>query len=386
MRVLSIVLNNFKNDSRVLKECISLKKAGYEISVCALHEGDLPEEEIIEGIPVRRIKLSTRKYSKSLPMQMVKYMELRSKIVKLYRNKVDIIHCNDILPLPIAVSLKRKSKRDVKIVYDAHEFQTETQKLQGKQTRKTLIYLLEKNLIKKVDKVITVSDGIAEEYAKRYHIPKPALVLNCPYYDDPRKENRFREKFDIKEDQKILLYQGALTEGRGLKKLMEAFRRLNRTDLALVFMGYGALQKDIELAANETKNIYFHPAVAPNEILSYTVSADVGICLIENSCLNYYYCLPNKLFEYAMAGLPVVASNLPEIKRIVETYQCGVISESLTVEGFSQTIQRLLDTDMVAYSVNAKKMAKTYNWETQEKVLLDVYRDLESNQSEVAVQ
>lgn len=377
MHILSLVFNNFKNDSRVLKECTSLLKDGHDVTVIALHEDDLPEEEVVRGIHVHRIRLKTRKYSKSLPMQMIKFVELGLAVIKRYRSKVDAIHCNDILPLPLAVMMKKLSRGRIKIVYDAHEYQTETQKLKGKTFRKKLIYRLERLLIKQVEQVITVSNGIAEEYQRLYGITKPALVLNCPYYTPPSPQNRFRERFGLPADQKILLYQGALTEGRGLLKLIEGFTALHREDLALVIMGYGYLQKKIEALADEHPHVYYHPAVPPQDVLLYTSSADIGVSLIENSCLNYYYCLPNKLFEYAMAGLPVIVSHLPEMKQVVETYHCGVVAQDTTVEAFKEAIEKLMRVRTEELKQHALEMAKVYNWENQEKTLIDIYHQLQ---------
>lgn len=382
MRVVSIVFNNFKNDSRVLKECRSLSQKGYQVTVVALHEEGLPEEENIFGIKVHRVKLKTRKYSKNLFMQMVKFIELGIKIVKKYRTRTDIIHCNDILPLPLAVLLKRFSKGKIKIVYDAHEYQTETQKLQGSPIRKKLVYLTEKFCIKRVDQVLTVSNGIAEEYQRIYNISKPTLVLNCPYYRTPQKENRFRERFKIESQTKILLYQGALTSGRGLEKLIDAFVELQQENLALIFMGYGALHNNIKEASKSYPGIYYQEAVPPDEVLTYTASADIGISLIEDSCLNYYYCLPNKLFEYAMAGLPIIVSPLPEMKKVVENYQSGVVAKDISTKGFAEAIESLLDKDLQKISSHSLKMAQKYNWEVQENKLFEAYENLSVGRKE----
>jgi glycosyltransferase involved in cell wall biosynthesis len=375
-KVISIVFNNFVNDSRVLKECQTLLRNNYDVSVIALHEGNLQEHEIVSGIGVHRIKLRSRKWSKSLFVQVFKYLETCFRILKQYRNAPDIIHCNDITPLPIAVLLKKLSSKRIKIVYDAHEFQTETQKLVGRKVRKKLVYWTEKMLIHKVDQVITVSEGISREYEKRYNITKPRLVLNCPLYQEQPKTNLFRERFAINDEQKIFLYQGALTPGRGIEKLLEAFKSVDQEKAALVFMGYGHSESLVKEAANAVPHIFYHEAVPPSEILRHTASADIGISLIENSCLNYYYCLPNKMFEYAMAGLPLLVSDLPEMKKIVEEYECGIVINKLTAEYFKKGIEEILENDLKSYSKNALQMAKEYHWGNQEKELLNIYDEL----------
>ena len=111
-------------------------------------------------------------------------------------------------------------------------------------------------------------------------------------------------------------------------------------------------------------------------MLDYTVSADVGLSLIENSCLSYYYCLPNKVFEYAMAGLPVIVSGLYEMRRIVEAYGIGAVMESETEAGLRSAMERIEAIGPQTLRRNLARFAETFNWEAQEKVLLDVYRRL----------
>ena len=119
-KIISIVLNNFKNDSRVLKECISLQNAGYDVKVVALHDEGQKEFERIQNIPVHRIKLRSRGWSKNKIIQLFKYFEFIYRVVKEYKDS-DIIHCNDLKALPIGVLIKKFYNKNVKIVYDANE-------------------------------------------------------------------------------------------------------------------------------------------------------------------------------------------------------------------------------------------------------------------------
>jgi len=375
-KVTSIVLNNFKNDSRVLKENISLQKAGYEVQVVALHEEPLAEFEEVQNIPVHRVKLKSRGWSKQKLIQLIKYFEFIYKVVKQYK-KSDIIHCNDLNSLPIGVIIKKFFNKDVKIVYDAHEYETELNGLKGIQ--KKLVKWLERKLIKYADKVITVSDAIADEYVKLYDIEKPSLVLNTPPYKEIQKKNIFRETLDILEDQTIFLYQGGLSRGRGIEILLEAFKTIDNENAVIVFMGYGPLESLIQNTSKEYKNIYFHQAVSPDILLDYTSSADFGISTIEDSCLSYRYCLPNKMFEYLMAEIPVIVSNLYEMKRLVELNNIGTVAKENTSQGLKEAIEEAVKLDKEELKTNIQKLKTIYNWEEQEKVLLDVYKDLYAN-------
>lgn len=373
-RVISIVLNPFLNDSRVLKENRSIQKAGFDVTVVALHEKDLFENEIVQELPVYRVKLRSRRWPKSKIFQVFKYLEFLLRVTFKYRNKTDIVHCNDLNTLSIGFLIKKLSKSQIKIVYDAHEYETERNGLAG--ISKRLNKWLEKSLICYADQVITVSESIANEYSRLYLIKKPHLVLNCPVFSDITDKDYFRETLKIRPNQNIYLYQGGLSKGRGIDILLDAFSSFDDDNNVLVCMGYGPLEKHIQEQSRQHRTIFFHPAVLPDILLNYTASADYGISFIEDTCLSYRYCLPNKLFEYLMAGLPVLTSNLHEMKRLVDTQQLGVVAEENNVEGLITAIQASLELDYQDIKRNVEKARKHFCWEEQEKILLGLYRGL----------
>jgi glycosyltransferase involved in cell wall biosynthesis len=372
-KIISIVLNNFLNDSRVLKENISLQKAGYAVKVIALHEEPLNEYETIQNISVHRIKLTSRNWSKSKLIQLFKYLEFAYRCIHQYRHS-DIIHCNDLNTLPIGVIIKKYFNKHVKIVYDAHEYEIEINGLNGIQ--KTLAKLLEKQLIYYADTVITVSNAIADEYVKLYGIQKPAIVLNTPPYQEIEKKDIFRTTFAISKEQTIFLYQGGLSKGRGIEILLDTFAQLDQQS-AIVFMGYGPLSILVQEYANKHANIFYHEAVSPTVLLDYTCSADFGILFYENNCLNHDYCSPNKMFEYLMAEIPVIVSNLYEMKKIVNDYQIGTVAENNTVEGLKNAIYTAQMINKQDVNKRIKHVKEIFNWEAQEKMLLNMYRALQ---------
>jgi len=375
IKVVSIVLNNFKNDSRVLKTNISLQNAGYNVQIVALFEDGIQEFETVQNIPVHRVKLKSKNWSKNKLVQLIKYFEFLYRTVKKYKNN-DIFHCNDLNTLPIGVIVKKFFNKKIKIVYDAHEYETEIGGLTG--LRKRMIKKLERFLIAYVDETITVSNAIADEYVKLYNIVKPALVLNTPLYKELIKKDIFRETLNISQDKTIFLYQGGLSSGRGIEILLEAFKLMDNyeNNSVIVFMGYGVLEEVIKQAENNYDNIYFHDAVSPNVLLEYTSSADFGILFYENSCLNHYYCSPNKMFEYIMAEIPVIASNLYEMKRLVENNNIGVVAKQNTPQGLQEAIKQAMKLNKKELQQNIQKVKEIYNWEEQEKVLINVYTEL----------
>ena len=374
VKVANIVFNPFTNDSRVLKESISLAKNAWHVEVIAHGDKDLLVEKKEQNFIVKRFSYLDRKIIKSKFSKLKIYINWIQKVVK-YVKDFDILHCNDLNTLPIAFIIKKFYNKNIKIVYDAHEYETEINGLHGIQ--KTLTKLLEKFLIKYADKVICVSEAIADEYVKLYNIEKPALVLNTPPYTEIEKKDIFREKFDIKKDQTIFLYQGGLSSGRGIEILLDTFKTINDNQSVIVFMGYGELESLVQKSSETYANIYFHEAVNPDVLLDYTSSADFGISTIEDSCLSYRYCLPNKIFEYLMAEIPVIASNLFEMKRLVEHNHIGVVAQQNTPQGLGEAIQKAVKLDKKGLQQNIQKVKKIYNWQEQEKILLDVYKELE---------
>jgi glycosyltransferase involved in cell wall biosynthesis len=382
--VASIVLNNFLNDSRVLKEAISLRNNDFKVCVIALHENDLDQEEIVEDILVRRVKLSSRSWSKNKFVQIFKYFEFLHKAYQLVKRK-DIIHCNDLKALPVGFLVKKLFNSQVKIVYDAHEYETQMYGLS--KLDKFFAFIIEKNLISSADVVFTVSDSIADEYKKLYGIAKPTLIFNTPVYKDvtgsSQDDNVFRLKFNIAENQKIFIYQGGFSKSRGIESILVAFDQLN-TDFkgekdslpVVVFMGYGILLPLVLQFSNRCPNIFYHPAVKINEVFDYTKCADFGILYTENSCLNNFYCMPNKIFEYLMAEVPVIASNTKDVKNFVDQKNVGEVAESNDVYGLLYAIKKVLSKDLNQYRENILFVKKEYNWESQEKKMIEAYHNL----------
>ncbi|RUA32081.1 MAG: hypothetical protein DSY76_00810, partial [Bacteroidetes bacterium] len=233
-KVVSIVLNDFTHDSRVLKECRSLMGAGFHVRVAAMFSPGLSELENMDGLEVKRLRISTRNLPNNVFFSGVKYLQLLWKMYQ-YSKDADIFHCNDIEALPIGVFAKWMG-RNKKVVYDAHEYEREKSGIWG--FRKKLIALFEGFFIRFVDKTITVGNKIADEYAKIYDIEKPVVVMNCPVLKEiPKEESLLRKEFSIPNDQILLIVQGTLTPDRGIQETLDAFVNVNRDDMALVFMG-----------------------------------------------------------------------------------------------------------------------------------------------------
>ncbi|MBN4066143.1 glycosyltransferase family 4 protein [Candidatus Amoebophilus asiaticus] len=287
--------------------------------------------------------------------------------------KISIIQCNSIQDLPIGVILKLV-KKDVKLIYDAHELETEKQELSG--LSRFIAKITEKLLIKYIDQMMVVSESILQWYREVYKIDNISLVRNMPYNIERNLKSRspvFSTKFNI-ENAIIFLYQGTLMNGRGIDLLLQVFANINKNK-HIVFMGYGQYEDKIKVYSAQYSNIHFHEAVAIEEILLYANGADVGLSLIENICLSYYYCLPNKLFEYIISGLPVIVSNFPDMAEIINEYNVGW-KVNVTYPEVYKIIDALTIEEINEKKKNSIDCCNLFSWANEEKKFMEIYQSL----------
>jgi glycosyltransferase involved in cell wall biosynthesis len=289
----------------------------------------------------------------------------------LLRSKVDVFVANDLDSLPanyLASRIKRKP-----LVYDSHEYFTEVPELIGRPVVRAIWSWLEKILVPRVNVAYTVCDSIAEVYRDHYHVDFK-VVRNlpvCSQTEIPLEETILRP-----ESVKVILYQGALNLGRGIES---AIRTMQFIDGAILWLaGDGDLTTQLKLMVAELKldmKVKFLGRLPLHQLHEVTKLADLGISLEEDLGLNYRFALPNKLFDYIQAGVPVLVSNLPEMRRIVEHYQIGVIAETHQRKELAEIIKSaLFDEEKINFwKQNLPKAAKELCWENEEEVLKKVY-------------
>lgn len=376
MNNVHINMNEFTNASRVLKQVNSLTKNSVfeKITIIALGSEKLKEyEKITDDIELYRIRLYTRNLPKGLLFQLIKYFEFFIRtIIILSKKKPKVINAHAFSVLPFA--LFAKYLFGALVIYDAHELETE--QVAGMSLRKRLSKWLERTLIYKVDMMLVVSESIADWYMNEYDINRPSVVLNAPNKRELKANNHFREQLAIRDEQVILLYQGGLFAGRGVQLILDAFKARVDDKVVVVFMGYGELEQEIKSAVVENNNIFFFPAVPPQVVLEYTSSADLGISLIERTCLSYYYCMPNKLFEYSMAGLPVIVSNMKDMSELVVKNNMGTVISDFSANGINEAVDEFFNQDLMLMKANAYRVACENSWEVQEKKMLVAYEKM----------
>ncbi|MGB0423046.1 MAG: glycosyltransferase [Flavobacteriales bacterium] len=375
-RIANLVLNNFTNDNRVYKTSRSLRDAGFDVTIIGLKKGDVKEHDEADGIPVYRIPLKTMKLPEGLIWGGIKYLEIIFTMIRKFR-KYDIWHCNDFEIFFMGV-LAKMTRPKLVLIYDSHEYQSE--RFGKGKTEKAFISRMEKWFIHKASAFITVSKGIAEEYTNRFGVKNPVLIYNSPHHTPVDKKNILRKKLNIPDDSVLFLYQGGFALSRGMELLVETFERMNDPKLHLVMMGNGVFQPMIEKAAERSPVIHFHPFVPYHDLIAYTASVDVGIISTQNLCLNNWFCMPNKLFEYIQAEIPVLTNSLHDCTRVVEEWKIGEIIEQYTTEDLEIAVRMIANKDLTQYQDGLKRAKMNFNWENEEKKLIEIYRPyLENN-------
>lgn len=377
-RVLSIVLNDLKNDNRVLNQAFSLASKDYEVTLLGIQRvTSLDPIEAHKRLTIKRIALKDKLINQIRFLRGIYFLFYSwIKVLNVAKYQFDVVHCHDLNTLQFGFIIKLMKRGHTKLIYDAHEYETQRNGLKG--LKRIYVNLKEPFLVKFCDRVITVSDTIAEEYKRLYLIQKPAVIFNCPVLKSKElfKKDLFREKFNISKGQRIFLYQGYLSPGRGIEVLLNSFDQINREDLVLVFMGEGILKNLIFNHPKFNVQIFCHPFVSGNTLLDYTSSANYGIAFIEDISLSDRFCLPNKLFEYIAAGLPVMGSGLPDLSKFIFENRIGVNAKTNDIQGFIQAIDQLLEMNFDELQENILETRLKYNWQTQERVLFDIYEQL----------
>lgn len=360
-RAIVCVSNDLSTDQRVHKTCLTLQKCEYEVvEMGRLLHNSIPLERPYSTIRKKLIFNSGPLFYAELNIRFLFHL--------LFAN-VDLIFSNDLDTL-LACYLASKIRRK-RLIYDTHELYTEVPELYHRQFKKYLWEQLEKFILPSIQHAITVCNLIATYYESKYKISM-VVVRNIPNLP----ETKF-EKIDLKtENKNIILYQGALNEGRCLENILQAMTMI--PDGHLIIIGDGDLtSKLIKISKdlNVTDKVEFIGKIDGTQLHHYTQMAKVGLCLLENVGLNYYYALPNRIFDYLHAGVPVLASDFPEISSIVTQFKTGVLIKNNDPENIAVSINQLLKNGFD--TSHFPSICAKLNWENEEKVLINVIRKSE---------
>jgi glycosyltransferase involved in cell wall biosynthesis len=342
-----------------------------EVWIAGTSSPGLPKHQRVDdNRRVRRFPTITSKLPPAKVGKILGHLEWMARVLFHFAFKpVDVVTCHSLPVLPLAVALKVLKRAT--LVYSPHELETETS---SQPIPRPLAKRIERLLIARADAVVVVGDLIADWYREEYGLDEVTVVRNIPVPPErPVGESRvLREIFPIPDDELLVLYQGGLFAGRGIELMLEAWADLP-PDRHLVFLGYGPLEELVVAAAEERPNVYFHPAVAPEELAPYTASADVALSLSQNVSLSYYYSLPNKVLEYLAAGVPAIVSDFPEVAKVVNTYECGWTTE-LEASALRELIAALTPDEVARCAANTAASQVEFDWSVEKKRLEAAYQ------------
>ncbi|MGQ7848573.1 glycosyltransferase family 4 protein [Granulosicoccus sp. 3-233] len=366
-----------------MKEAESLEKNDCEVTILGLEDSrEIPSRNF--SFDISLIHLKSRKYRSKIFLPL-KFAELIFRNYQfLMQQDVHVIHCHDISPMFVAwlVSLRKK----IPIVYDSHELEYD-RNLSSKALKLFNRYY-EKLLIGKASQIIVSEGAFRAEVmhdVHRLHAPV-TYVRNCPprVTDKDLIQINLKEKLGVPENSRILLYVGNIGPGRGTIQTLESLLHLPKEVILVVI---GTVQDNGVF--NKTKNelglddrVFAIGPFPYKELIRYTTSADIGLCLYENTCLSYYHSTPTKLFDYIAAGVPPLTSNFPAMSEIVENSPDGEIGVTVSPENpvdIAQGIKIILDWDNEKLGIVKGRMKKLhlsqFNWDEQEKNLISVYEN-----------
>ena len=379
--ILHLSHGSIRDDARVCKISVATAEIANEVraigvgarlwrGATACHAPDLIDD----------IDLWSRKLGRWSP-RIAAYFGLVEMTLRMafcgLRMRPSIVHCHDYMVLPAAWLVSMASRSAV--VYDAHELESERNGMSARESQ--LCIKIERWCWRRVSLLVSVSPSILKWYSDNLGPKRSVLVLNSPVLPTPApgevaRERRafgelgyFHRRFGIPAGTPVFIYVGLMVRGRGIEPVLEVFRRPGLRS-HVVFMGYGDTV-GVADHAERFSNIHLHPAVPHDQVVQFVREADCGICLIEDVSLSDRLCLPNKLFEYAFAGVPVLASRLPEIARVVGEYRLGICCDN-DADSIEAAVRKMECNGSEPPAGDLTELS----WETQAMRLQAAYRAL----------
>ncbi|MDP7448879.1 MAG: glycosyltransferase family 4 protein [Candidatus Latescibacteria bacterium] len=374
MHVCMVVFGDLCFDFRVYREAKALADAGHRVSLIAtdFHSGPMPAEWDAFGlhlIPLDR--------GHSLRFSYPHFWRLAAR--QALATAADVFHAHDLDALwPAARAARRLA---VPLVYDSHELFSRQSSLVNRPLIRGFWEFWERRLLRTVDRVLTVSDAIAEDLRRRYNLTDlPAVVRNLPPWREPVAESPLRQALGLIGDpEPLALYQGGFLTDNGLGEMIQAMVQIDWGRLVLLGGGptESALRQQV-VSHGLQDRVRFLPRVPFPELHEWTCGADVGVCVIKPTGESFAWSLPNKLFEYFIAGLPVLAGDTPQIRRVMLDTGAGVVADPENPSAIADSLRGLFaDAEgRSQLSVAARSAARRFCWEKEAPRLLALYESL----------
>lgn len=363
-KVIVSVTNDLSTDQRVDKVCNTLVSMGFQVNLVG--------RALPKSLPLNR-RYQTRRIKLLFNKGPLFYAEFNVRLFfYLLFHDVNLLVSNDLDTL-LANFLAHKLKR-VPVVYDSHEYYTGTPELVNRPRVQAIWKSIERYIFPKLNDIITVNDSIAELYSKEYG-KSVRVVRNVPKKRETNINTSLQE-LGLKTSKHVIILQGAgINIQRGAEEAVLSMQYLD--DVLLLVIGGGDVIESLKMLVQE-KNLHdrvlFLPKMTYIELMKYTSVAEIGLTLDKDTNINYRFSLPNKLFDYIHAGIPVLASPLPEIKKIIERYKVGILVNNHEPEHIASKIRYMIDNDIkTKYKENIKIAASELNWQNEEEILREVY-------------
>ena len=356
-KIFVAVTNDISTDYRVHKICNYLISKNYEVTV---YGRVLPNTIQVD----RAYKIVRKKHFFNHNFLFYAEFNMRLFFTLLF-SKTNIILANDLDTLPACFFASRV--KNLELVYDSHELFSEGPELQGRTFVQSFWRKLEDYFLPRIKKSYTVSQSIVDFYNNKYQ-NQMGLIRNIPLKNDTADV----VEVSFPTQNKTILYQGVLNPGRGLKPMIKALHYID--DLDLVIIGYGKVEEELRqfvLEENMQGRVHFLGRVAREKLFNYTQKATLGMVLEEPLGLSFTYALPNKLFDYIHAEIPIIAGKLPEVERIVNKYNVGVLVDDYQPETIAKTIKELLSNKQLLTQIktNQQKAKEILCWEKEQQKL-----------------
>lgn len=373
-KIIFTVTNDLTYDQRMQRICTTLANANYDVLLIGRK---LSKSEILPTFAFKTHRLKCF-FTKGAAF----YAEYNIRLFFFFlSNEFDAICSIDldtILSGFYAVRWKRKIH-----IYDAHEYFTEVPELVERPKVKAVWERIADTTIPNIKHAYTVGEGLQKIFTERYGTPF-GLFRNVPFAITKEIKSadvqRVINKYKIpKTEKEVILYQGALNDGRGIEETIRAMQFIENAQLWLA--GEGDLSKQLRVLTKKLKlenKVKFLGFVLPNDLKAITQLSDIGLNLLKNKGLNYYYSLANKCFDYIQAEKPALHRNFPEYKAINEAFEIGILLEDLKTETIVAALKKLIDNDIFynRLKANCEKAKTVYTWEKEGEKLVAFYNDI----------
>ena len=365
-----LTISDLRYEANIHRKVQTLVRAGYQVEVLCVYHPDL-DLSSWNNIALTRIKLPGG------PTFWRFFVFVIKSFLKIIRKKADLFIAYDYLPL---VPLRLKAFfGQCKYIYDSVELLAGLNSLVNRPWRQKFWLRYERIGLQKCSAAFTVCASDAEELQRLYpRVKVVGYVRNIPEYHPLPKSDFLRQRYAIPEQNKIGIYQGMIFEGRGLREILTACKDID--NLTLVFVGDGPLLNELkkmsELYGIQDR-VIFTGLIPFQKLGRYTASADFGFTVISGKGLSYYHALPNKLFEYIQAGIPVIGSNYPEIAAIIDKEKIGFTVDPHDIKGIQKAVREMLREDVYKqFKERLKRIAQKYTWQEESKKYLRIIQSV----------